>query len=306
MGAQLNIKIAFVVITLFIVDLLFQKYLWYAITVAVIYGIICIIMMTFVIYHICGSLHQSDPTHSGPISVDILEIGESATVLIGSLIAMILYAASKVEYGKIKVEYGAAFIELMAWTAFFICQYIFICYIQFNIDRIKYGPQFLILSGAVSAVTTMYLFVFEYYHLISLLTEYKDFTTDVKVAYALFWCPIEYLVWSFVTANHMLHHLSGHGAGHHDVHLDAVHTDSDGDGHGRRHPVADVLSRSKKTIEPIWRQQSTMLFVQPKSQMHLNKMVFDKLRGNESDSDVEVGYKEKQYLSPDMHDMHDL
>merc|ERR1719195_2616049 len=235
--------------------------------------------MTFVIYHICGSMHNPGQTRSGPISVDILKIGESATVLIGSLIAMILYAASKVEYGKIKVEYGAAFLELMAWTAFFICQYIFICYIQFNIDRIKYGPQFLILSGAVSAVTTMYLFVFEYYHLISLLTGHHDFTETVKVAYALFWCPIEYLVWSFVTANHMLHHLTDHGAGHHDGHQG---------GDGLRHPVADVLSRTRRNIDPLRRQQSSMLFVQPKSQMHLNKMVFDKVHGDDSDSDLDV------------------
>jgi len=244
--------------------------------------------------------YKEAPKTKEPKHVDILEIGESGFVLIGSLVAIILYAMSKVEYGdwpwQVKEEYQPAFCELMAWTVFFICQYIFICYVQFNIDTIEHGREFLLLSGAVSAVTIMYLFVFEYYHLITLLTENEEFTVPLQIAYSLFWCPIEYLVWSFVTTNHMMHHLSDIHVvphvpavgGYQRVHQGSTVQKEDGD----EHHVAAALTKSKMTIDVNWsRRQSTLLFVQPKSQMQLNRIVFTPLRtkGDSDDSDVENG-----------------
>ena len=226
--------------------------------------------------------------------MDVLEIMESAFVLIGSLIAIMLYASSKVEHGDIKEKYKAAFCELMAFVIFMISQYATIFYIQFHIDQFgAFSTRILVLSGAMSAVSIMYMFVFEYYHLISLLTENKEFTVELQVAYSLFWCPIEYFVWSFVTVNHMLHHLSHHDH-HHDHHHDAqkrqrVHTKSKS-----VLGVADVIdaNASEDEMGPEltrdWSRCSTMLFVQPKEEMHLNEMVFAPLQKEDS-TDIDIG-----------------
>ena len=278
-------------VVLFILDLLCQKYYIYATTFLLIYVVVSMVMALYVLYHVC-CVAVDRKSKRAPKSVDWLEIMESAFVLMGSLTAIVLYAESKIEAESLESimneEFGA-FCELTALSVFMVSQYATICYIQFHIDRIQRGPQVLVLSGAMSAVSIMYMFLFEYHHLISLLSSEgdHDFTDKLKVAYSLFWCPIEYFVWSFVTVNHMLHHWRhlehGHGPRLKQSQTLGTHSMP---GHstlfnGKVSGVAEVidLNASRKVSIEVSqhsvsrRRNSSMLFVQPtEEQMQLNPM----------------------------------
>ena len=286
---------------LFIMDLVLQNYRIYASIYLLIYTSVAVVLVSYVLYHGCyldaGS--KSRPSlkpKSSHKSVDVLEVLESAFVLVGSLTAIGLYAHSKLHSGDISGEFGA-FCELTALSLFMVSQYAAICYIQYNIERTQRGPQVLVLSGAMSAVSIMYLFLFEYHHLISLLSteEEHEFTDELKVAYSLFWCPIEYFVWSFVTVNHMLHHWR-----HQQAHSEPLkHSNSNHSNYSHSIPGGDTLLNLKvssvaqvialNAMSPrtgsaesagglngsIRRRNSSMLFVQEKEErMELNPMAF--------------------------------
>merc|ERR1712113_562690 len=84
---------------------------------------------------------------------------------------------------------------------------------------------------------------------------------------------------------HVVPHVPPALGGYHRVHQGSTVQKEDGD----EHHVAAALTKSKMTIDVNWsRRQSTLLFVQPKSQMQLNRIVFTPLRTRD-DSDVENG-----------------
>jgi len=282
--SELNIKTATIVVVLFITDLLFQKYYIYATLYLLFYGVVSVVLISYTLYHCCCVRAPSRP-QPGHRTVDILEILESAFVLGGSLTAIGLYASSKVKVGKLEEEFGA-FCELAALSMFMVAQYATICFIQFHMDRMPRPPAVVVISGAMSAVSIMYLFLFEYHHLISLLDAEHEFTDELKVAYSLFWCPIEYFVWSFVTVNHMLHHwrsMEFASRLKHSASMPTINTALN----GKVSSVAEVIDanasrRGSLDLMPMngahglsRRRNSSLLFVQNKEEsMQLNPMAF--------------------------------
>ncbi len=105
------------------------------------------------------------------------------------------------------------------------------------------------------------------------------------MAYSLFWCPIEYFVWSFVTVNHMLHHWKDQQPHSEPLkHSNSNHRHSM-PAHGtllnmKVSSVAQVIASRAGSVESVHdavirRRNSSMLFVQDKEEkMELNPMAF--------------------------------
>merc|ERR1712154_114168 len=108
------------------------------------------------------NVQRESPNHHK--SVHKLEIFESGFVLFAGLLSIVCYMANIHDF---VYEYSA-FCKLFAFAIFMLSQYITIIYIQLNIDRIIYTTKLLTFAGGISAISIMYLFLFEYAHLVDL------------------------------------------------------------------------------------------------------------------------------------------
>eukprot|EP01084_Bolivina_argentea_P195846 335868_1 len=210
--SELNINVGLITIVLFIFDLTLHKYAIYDILFLIIYMSIAIFILFYSIYNICyvdkklksnlaALTKQIKRTHK----IDKFEIFESSFVLIAGLIAICCYSLNIHDY----IHEYSAWSKLFGWASFMISQYILIIYLQFDYNHklnLDVTQRILQFSGMISAISIMYCFLFEYDHFLDILSDEHDTASNLlRASYSLFWCLIEYFIWSFVTVNHMLH-----------------------------------------------------------------------------------------------------
>ena len=240
--ANFNVLIGFSVMSLFITELILGGELFYDSLFLIAYCMLSIILFFYTIIDTV-SFSKAPSAYDEKSKIDMFELGESIFTLIAGLIANVCYI---VAVGTSEIT---ALMQLLAFSILMIAQYQFIIYFQMYPDNIN--VKVLQCSAFASAVSIMYLFLFEYEHFLHILTddhgddtysdqsdgsnydysdglisydttaysdhhrrmasdgdeEYDSNTTTLKIiSYSLFWCLMENFIWSFVTANHMMHH----------------------------------------------------------------------------------------------------
>eukprot|EP01083_Nonionella_stella_P182187 654785_1 len=213
---SLNTAFGSIIMTLYIIDIIFSRFNVYSSLVAFIYIAAALWHLYFLVYEgrkTHKRIHEKENVHKG--HVDLFTIFESCVVLIGGVSACWLYI-SHVTSADFESKFDAVS-ELFSWSFFMILQYISVVFIQ--LDYV-YGRKLLMrnsvkkmlsFSALISAISITFLFTFEYAHFVESVVhipdKQQDSSMDLTVSYALFWCLIEYFIWSFVTINHMLHHV---------------------------------------------------------------------------------------------------
>eukprot|EP01083_Nonionella_stella_P004310 12448_1 len=215
--SSLNALFSVAVMILAVVDIIFSEARWYRAFMLFSY-------VSFAFYHFYFLVHEGRKTHRRMTlmnrqgkkqfkgaEIDICTLFESSFVLIGGMLACVFYIMNINDYDY---KFGE-FAELLGWSVFMLSQYIFIIFIQLDYifgRKLLKRPttqKMLSWSQMVSAVSVVFLFAFEYLHFVHFLTHGDDSKTCsvCTVSYALFWCLLEYFIWSFVAINHMLHHV---------------------------------------------------------------------------------------------------